>query len=174
MAEQTTTSFYLFSFSHYILNDVDTSNCKAMISMIKATCFFFCSVNIHHVNGIAYREQREIMGWWVRRDFQGFLDSWDCLWDLHLNYFINQLALFFCENILTNHSLLIASFTQLKQFLQSNHNVFTSWYNGMTQNIYQNVWGLVRQYCLLYFISCYMQVKCVKSSQNFTATLLKA
>ena len=41
MAEQTTTSFYLFSFSHYILNDVDTSNCKAMISMIKATCLFF-------------------------------------------------------------------------------------------------------------------------------------
>ena len=56
MAEQTTTwplsnhsvpetnisdhkSFYLFLFSHYILNDVDTSNCKAMISMIKATCF---------------------------------------------------------------------------------------------------------------------------------------
>ena len=36
-------SFYLFSFSHYILNDVDTSNCKAMISMIKATCFFFNS-----------------------------------------------------------------------------------------------------------------------------------
>ena len=31
---------FLFSFSHYILNDVDTSNCKAMISMIKATCFF--------------------------------------------------------------------------------------------------------------------------------------
>ena len=41
MAEQTTTSFYLFSFSHYVLNDVDTSNCKAMISMIKATCLFF-------------------------------------------------------------------------------------------------------------------------------------
>jgi len=41
MAEQTTTSFYLFSFSHYILNDVDTSNCKAMISMIKATCFLY-------------------------------------------------------------------------------------------------------------------------------------
>ena len=41
MAEQTTTSFYLFSFSHYILNDVDTSNCKAMISMIKATSLFF-------------------------------------------------------------------------------------------------------------------------------------
>ena len=40
MAEQTTTSFYLFSFSHYILNDVDTSNCKAVISMIKATCLF--------------------------------------------------------------------------------------------------------------------------------------
>jgi len=57
MAEQTTTwplsnhsdpetnisnhkSFYLFSFSHYILNDIDTSNSKAMISMIKATCFF--------------------------------------------------------------------------------------------------------------------------------------
>jgi hypothetical protein len=31
---------FLFSFSHYILNDVATSNCKAMISMIKATCFF--------------------------------------------------------------------------------------------------------------------------------------
>ena len=47
MAEQTTTSFYLFSFSHYILNDVDTSNCKAMISMIKATCLFFlvCPAN---------------------------------------------------------------------------------------------------------------------------------
>jgi len=41
MAEQTTTSFYLFSFSHCILNDVDTSKCKAMISMIKATCFFY-------------------------------------------------------------------------------------------------------------------------------------
>ena len=41
MAEQTTTSFYLFSFSHYILNDVDTSNCKAMISMIKTNCSFF-------------------------------------------------------------------------------------------------------------------------------------
>ena len=30
----------LILFSHYILNDVDTSNWKAMISMIKATCLF--------------------------------------------------------------------------------------------------------------------------------------
>ena len=48
MAEQTTTwplsnhsDPEAISFSHYILKDVDTSNCKAMISMIKATCFFF-------------------------------------------------------------------------------------------------------------------------------------
>ena len=41
MVEQSTSSFYLFSFSHYILNDVDTSNCKAMISMVKATCLFY-------------------------------------------------------------------------------------------------------------------------------------
>jgi len=44
----------------------------------------------------------------------------------------------------------------------------------MTQNVYQNVQGLVRQYCHLYFISCYIQVRCVQSSQNFTASLLKA
>ena len=44
MAEQTRILFYLFSFSHYILNFVDTSNCKAMISTIKGTCFFFTPV----------------------------------------------------------------------------------------------------------------------------------
>ena len=40
MAAKQSQRLYLFSFSHYILKDVDTSNCNAMISMIKATCFF--------------------------------------------------------------------------------------------------------------------------------------
>ena len=45
-----------------ILNDVDTSNCKAMISMIKATCLFFfnmCNflvINLFYINiSVAYR-----------------------------------------------------------------------------------------------------------------------
>ena len=37
-ARRGSTNLFLFSFSHYILKDV-TSNCKAMIRMIKATCF---------------------------------------------------------------------------------------------------------------------------------------
>jgi hypothetical protein len=41
MAPKESQRLYLFSFSHHILKEVDTSNCKAMISMIKATCFFF-------------------------------------------------------------------------------------------------------------------------------------
>ena len=41
MAAKESQRLYLFSFSHYILKDVDTSNCKAMINMIKATCFFW-------------------------------------------------------------------------------------------------------------------------------------
>jgi hypothetical protein len=75
MAEQTTTwplsnhsdtqtnisdhkSFYLFSFSHYILNDVDTSNCKAMISMNKATCFFLTQQEVPR-KGISNLESPE-------------------------------------------------------------------------------------------------------------------
>ena len=56
MAEKTTTSFYLFSFSHYILNDVDTSNCKAMISMIKATCLFFSRKICEKFSNIKFHE----------------------------------------------------------------------------------------------------------------------
>ena len=118
MAEQTTTSFYLFSFSHYILNDVDTSKLLRWPAMSVQCWRLFWRPALSPVS-TSFPHDRQ----------NSYPKRWTCTLNLHswLHENISSAGNFSPQRMITcdvNRTFLVKSAKQFKLLLSSTRTDF--------------------------------------------------